>query len=516
MRRFNTAGPCRPEIHYTLPASARMPTVRGLVDQQAYFVVHAPRQTGKTTSLLSLAKELTAEGRTCAVLLSLEVGAWASDDPGAAELAILDAWRGAAANRLPADLQPPPWPDAPPGRRLAAALTAWAVACPRPLVIFLDEVDALQDEALISALRQLRDGFPGRPTAFPWAMALIGLRDVRDYLIAAGSRLGTSSPFNIKSESLTLADFTPEDVANLLGQHTEETGQAFEPDAVTQVFALSRGQPWLVNALARQCVEVLRPDGETVTTADVDDAAELLIGRRDTHLDSLLARLREPRVAPMVAAALLGDDTGAIDTSTDDFRYVRDLGLLRVGPEGIGAANPIYREILVRTLSQRHQDAIPEPWFPWRRPDGGLDMAALLRAFVDWWRENAEILYEHESLPYREAAAHLALMGFLQRVINGGGRLHREYAAARGRVDVVVEYRGERFVVELKRVPPRHRTLEQVKGHGIRQLAGYLERLGLSEGWLVIFDQRAGRSWDDRLWREEHEIDGRALHLIGA
>ena len=108
MRRFNTAGPCRPALHYTLPASARMPTVRALVDQQAYFVVHAPRQTGKTTSLLSLAVELTAEGRYCAVLLSLEVGAWASDDPGAAESEIV--WQVAqmptevrtVLNRLPA------------------------------------------------------------------------------------------------------------------------------------------------------------------------------------------------------------------------------------------------------------------------------------------------------------------------------------------------------------------------------------------------------------------------------
>jgi hypothetical protein len=120
-RWFNTAGPCRPEMNYTLPTARRIPRVPELIDQQAYFVVHAPRQVGKTTSLLTLGSELTAEGRYAAVLLSMEVGAGFPDDTGAAELAILDAWRGAALSRLPAELRPPPWP-APAGRAAARRL----------------------------------------------------------------------------------------------------------------------------------------------------------------------------------------------------------------------------------------------------------------------------------------------------------------------------------------------------------------------------------------------------------
>lgn len=513
--QFNTAGPCVPGKHYMLPAAARVSQVRGLVDGEHYFVVRAPRQSGKTTSFLELGRELTAEGRFCAVLLSLEVGAWATDDPGKAELPILTEWRAAAEWQLPPELLPPPWPEAPPGSRIAAALGAWAQACPRPLVLFLDEVDALRDATLVSVLRQLRSAFGRRPQSFPSSIALIGLRDVRDYLVAAGSHLGSASPFNIKTEAITLEEFTADEVASLLGQHTHATGQAFTPAALDRAFALSQGQPWLVNALARQCVEVLCPDGRQVDEPTMVQAGELLIRRRDTHLDSLVARLREPRVAPIVAAALLGDDPRAIDTSTDDFRYTMDLGLLRVGPQGVTARNPIYREILVRVLSQPLQDAIPEPTFPWRRPDGGLDLPALLLAFRDWWRENAEILYEHESAPYREAAAHLALMGFLQRVVNGGGRVMREYAAARGRVDLLIEYGEERHVVEIKRVPPRHRTLERVREQGIEQLTGYLETMGLPEGHLVIFDQREGRSWEDRLWTERLEHRGRRLWLWG-
>ena len=85
------------------------------------------------------------------------------------------------------------------------------------MVIFIDEIDALQDQALISILRQLRDAYPNRPLAFPQSVGLIGLRDVRDYKVAAGGsdRLNTSSPFNIKVRSLTLRNFNAEEVAEL-------------------------------------------------------------------------------------------------------------------------------------------------------------------------------------------------------------------------------------------------------------------------------------------------------------
>ncbi|MFQ3591287.1 MAG: AAA family ATPase, partial [Chloracidobacterium sp.] len=173
MRYFNTAGPCRPDIHYMLSPVKRLPGLRRLIDQQAYFVVHAPRQVGKTTLMLTLAQQLTAEGRYAAVLLSLEVGAAFNADPDRAEAAILGAWQVGCRAWLPPALGLPALEaNAPVGQRLLSALTAWAQTCPRPLVLFLDEIDALEDMTLISVLRQLRAGYPSRPQAFPWSLAL--------------------------------------------------------------------------------------------------------------------------------------------------------------------------------------------------------------------------------------------------------------------------------------------------------------------------------------------------------
>ncbi len=488
-RHFNTAGPCKPDIHYMLPALRRVPQLRGLIDQQTYFVVHAPRQVGKTTTLMALATELTREGRYTALLVSMQVGAPFGGDPGAAERAILDSWRLDAEHWLPPTLQPPQWPDAAPGERIETALHAWSLASPRPLVLFLDEIDAIQDEALISTLRQLRNGYPRRPERFPWSLALVGLRDVRDYRVGSGSegRLGTASPFNIKVESLTIRDFTAGEVAELYQQHTDDTGQRFTAEALSAAFDETQGQPWLVNALARQLTEVVVPDHHApITPDDVLAARQLLIARMDTHLDSLADKLREPRVRRILAPMIAGDALPEI--SDEDQRYLLDLGLLRIDTGGgLVVANPTYREVILRYLASSSRASLPHIAPTWLTAEGGLDVEKLLAAFLEFWREHGEALLGTATYP--EIAPHLVLMAFLHRVENGGGVLNREYAVRRGRIDLCLRWGRDRVAMELKVWRDRGKD---PRPQGIKQLDGYLGGLGLDSGWLIIFDLRTG------------------------
>ncbi|WP_437766290.1 ATP-binding protein [Sorangium sp. So ce281] len=514
-RWFNTAGPCNPADHYMLPPEERLPGVRALIDRKAYFVLHAPRQIGKTTSLSTLAQALTREGGYAAVLVSMEVGAPFPDDPGAAELAVLAEWRRIAGWQLPAELQPPPFPEAPPGQRIGAALGAWAQAAPRPLVVFLDEIDALQGTTLVSVLRQLRSGYPGRPHGFPHALALIGLRDVRDYKVESGDsdRLGTSSPFNIKVESLTLRNFTHDEVAALYAQHTSDTGQIFQPGAVDRAVELTQGQPWLVNALARQLVDVLVKDRALpIAAPDVDRAKKILIERQDTHLDSLVDRLRDPRIRAVIEPMLAGTTLG--DVPEDDRRFAVDLGLVRRTEEGgLVIANPIYREIIVRELASGVRDSLPRIPATWLTQEGRLDADRLLDAFLSFWRQHGEPLLR--AAPYHEIAPHLVVMAFLHRVVNGGGTLDREYAIGRGRMDLCVRYAGETLAIELKvwrdgRPDPL--------GEGLAQLDEYLAGLGLLRGWLILFDQRSGQPPIAERTRREHALTpaGREVVVIRA
>jgi type II secretory pathway predicted ATPase ExeA len=480
-RSFNTAGPCQPDVHYTLPAAARLPDVRGIIEGRGYFCVYAPRQTGKTTAIRELAQQLTDEGRYAALMVSVEVGAAYRDDPDGMQRAVL-RWIVDAARDLPRDLQPPAWSDQ---TTLGEGLASWAEACPRPLVLFFDEVDALQDDALTLFLRQLRAGYPRRPRSFPHSVCLVGMRDVRDYVVD-GARLGTSSPFNIKVESLRLPDFTPADVAALLGQHTAETGQVFLRSAVDRIWHYGRGQPWLTNALARACV---RASVGALDGAAVDAAADELIRRQDTHLDSLAHRLTEPRVQAILSPMLSGEAPTSV-IPDDDTRYVEDLGLIRCPPAGgIEVANPIYQQVIARALAQVSKRFLPTAFSPsWLGPDGRLDPARTLAAFLAFWRLHAEPLFA--SATYPEIAAHLVMLAWLDRVANGGGRVEREYAIGLGRMDLLLVHGDVRLAIELK---IRRANTADPLAAGLEQLDGYLAGLGLDTGWLVIFDARPER-----------------------
>ncbi|XXY54388.1 AAA family ATPase [Sorangium sp. So ce269] len=497
-RRFNTAGPCRPDLHYMVPAARRLPEAPGLVEKASYFVLHAPRQTGKTTTLRALAEELTASGRHAALHFSCETGETAGDDYVAAQRAILDAIRQRAKQALPAELRPRPFPPASGTSLLVAALRAWAEACPRPLALFFDEIDALRGQGLISVLRQLRSGFPERPDHFPASVVLCGLRDVRDYKAQSGgdpSRLGTSSPFNVKVESLRLGDFTPDEVRALYGQHAEETGQPFTEAAIARAVELTGGQPWLVNAMGREIVEKMRvPPAAAITAAHVEHAKERLIFERATHLDSLVARLMEPRVRRVIEPLLSGGFAGG-DTYDDDASYVRDLGLVALD-RPLRIANPIYREVIVRVLASPAEDAISVEPRAFVRSDGRLDVERLLREFAAFWREHGALLAGR--MPYNEVAPQLVLMAYLQRVVNGGGHVDREYGVGRGRIDLLVRwpFTGEdgkrawqREAIELKvwRAGERDPLLK-----ALWQIDAYLHGLSLDTGVVVVFDRRPG------------------------
>jgi hypothetical protein len=491
-RFFNTAGPCNPERHYMLLPERRLPDLRILVDREQYFVVHAPRQSGKTTAVRAFAEQLTAEGRHTVVYATCEEAQAAGGDLERGVSAVLAAL-ARQADRLPPALRAgevAAVQSSPAETRLTDFLTRWSESSPRPVVLFLDEIDALRDETLLTVLRQLRAGYPERPARFPASVALIGLRDVRDYRISSGAddesgagrrrSLGTSSPFNVKVRSLTLDDFTAEEVAALYGQHTAETGQRFEPEAMALAWTLTHGQPWLVNALAAEVVERLVPDRRIdVAALHIERAKEILVERRDTHLDSLIDRLREPRVRRVLEPILAGTILPP-DLADDDLQYAMDLGLVTSGAAGLEIANPIYREVIPRALTWVVQETLPLPRAPSIAPDGTLLFDRLIADFRAFWREHAEAYLARQ--PYSEAAAQLVFMAFLQKLVNGGGFIDREYGVGRGRIDLCVRWTRvggvQRWAVELKvwrdgRPDPLP--------EGLRQLAGYLERLGLDE-----------------------------------
>ena len=405
-----------------------------------------------------------------------------------------------------------------PEQALAESLTRWAEHSDRPLVLLIDEIDALIGDSLVSVLRQLRAGYDKRPVAFPQSVVLCGVRDVRDYRIHSSRSqeiITGGSAFNIKAESIRLGNFSATDVAELFGQHTAETGQPFTPAAIDLIWDLTRGQPWLVNALGYQlCFRdpLTRDRSLTITAEHIESAKEVLIQRRDTHLDQLADKLREPRVRRVIAPILAaGNEPGHLPV--DDVQYVRDLGL--IATEGqMEIANPIYREVIPRELTYTTSLTITEQPAWYIAPDGRLDLARLISAFQVFFREHSE--HWIERFDYKEAGPQLLLQAFLQRIVNGGGRIEREYGLGRMRTDLLIVWpwgarQVQRAVMELKIL---HQGLEQTIALGLKQTHAYRDRCAADEAHLLIFD-RSNRDWSQKVFRRDAQYQGLPIQVWG-
>ena len=519
MRRyFNTTGPCNSQEHYMLPAQARLSNLQDFIDAKQYFVIHAARQTGKTTMIKDLVRQLNAEGKYYALYCTLES---AETIPEAEEGIPAIVRTLALSLRYHPHLARSPFAEdaniADFNNLLRGSLSDLCAELDRPLVIMFDEVDCLSDATLVSFLRQLRSGYVDRADVpFVHSLALVGVRNIRDYRARIRDdreTLRTQSPFNIVKRSLTLRDFAAEEVRALLLQHTDETGQAFRDEVLARVFHWSQGQPWLVNAIAAEIVEELLggDPGKDILAEHVDQAVESIILRRETHIDSLLDKLEEERVCRVIQPMLLGE-LEDFDPLDPDVQFVLDLGLVRRRNGSLEPANPIYSEVIIRTLNLRDQYAIQQRGgavgMSSYLKDDELEVTRVLTDFQAFWRQHSEIWPKRHH--YEEAGPHLVLMAFLQNVLNGEGRSLREYASGRGRVDLCMEVLGRRYPIELK-IRYGEKSVEE----GCRQLADYLERLGCDEGWLVVFDRRSSVSWDEKTYHRTTVVDGRTIHVFG-
>ena len=418
MRFFNTAGPIIPAKHYCVPALARIDVdhLLRLIGQWKYFVLHAPRQTGKTSTLLALRDAINADGELRCVYVNVEVGQSAREDVAGAMRAILVALALAADDERLRETSLSALSTAGPHMAMQETLGRWAESEPKPLVLMIDKIDSLVGDTLLAVLRQLRAGYAERPERFAQSVILCGVRDVRDYRIRSSAEqaiVAGGSAFNVRAESLRLGDFSQGDVEFLLAQHADETGQAFTAEAKLQLWALTEGQPWLVNALAYEACfndEAGLDRSRTITAKAIQEAREQLIQRRETHLEA--------------------------------------------GPQ-------------------------------------------------------------------------LLLQAFLQRIVNSGGRIERENGLGRKRTDLLVvrpvggrtggtpaPERGvtQRVVIECKVL---HKGRDATRREGLRQTRDYMDRCGAAEGHLVIFDRTEGRSWQDKLYREEATEGGAPVTVWG-
>ncbi|MDM8537347.1 ATP-binding protein [Desulfobacterales bacterium HSG17] len=498
MRFFNTAGPVNCEDHYCLPPLERfdIKSILNLIEQKKYFVLHAPRHTGKTTYLKALADYLNKQKKFKALYFKVEKAHTARNDIDRGMRAILGEMVSRARRVLNDTFLNDIWLNILEkwggDSALNEALTRWSEFSRKPLVLLIDEMDSLSGDTLISLLRQLRSGYDTRPNQFPQSIILCGVGDVRSYRIQSGREhkiITGGNAFNIKAESFRVKDFTQRELARLWYCHTEETGQYFADGTLETAWELSKGQPWLVNALGYEvCFNMEKNMDRSVSiTPDlVRKAGENLIQRRDTHIEQLAEKLADPRVQRVIEPLLAGHDEPA-NIALEDLNYAADLGFIKKDC-GIRIANQLYREIIPRELTYSTQLTINQDSKEFITRDGLLNVKKILSVFQNYYcRYSRDWI---KNFQYKDAAPFLLAQAFMTRIINSGGRIQREYGLGMRKTDLLIVWLNngkiQEVVIELKELKG---PLETIVKQGLNETWAYMKKTGASEGHLLIFDR---------------------------
>ncbi len=507
---FNIAGPCRAHLHYMIDPLKRLKCVRKLIDGQQYFTLYGPRQTGKTTCLYALMEQLNRQGNYTALTVNIQTAANGRDTHEAMRMIAAAVYRQATLN-----LQEPEWPMEMSEQNtrfdnLQDYLSDWARHNRKPIVLMLDEVDALNDAYFLALTRQIRSGFEGRPRGFPQSVALVGLRDVQDYeghkQATRPDAPGMDTPFNVNSGAVRLGWFSAEEMDEFLSQHADATGQEFPDVLCEHLFDLTQGQPWMINALANLIVsDILGNDYYVkITEQHLHKALHLLLERRETHIDNLLKKLREPPVK-LVIESIINGEAPDFAQFKDALAYVRSQGIVTPKPP-IRFANPIYQTLALKTMSSVFLESLPTDlvniesyWL-----SNSIDMNNCLEEFQRFYRRFAQSWIERYE--FKQAGQHLLFIAFLLRLTQEQAEFEWDMAIGNGRCCITMNYQGQRNAFVLKLQQDNYSREE-----GIQQTARYLKHMNLMQGYLLLFNTDGM----ERLYREELEYEHKHLILLG-
>jgi len=509
-RFFNYSGPSKFEKHYCIPSFLRSDNLKfdriwGLIQQEKYFVLHEQRQSGKTTFMLDLRDKINTTDGMKALYINIEAGqqAWNDIESG------IDSFLDEISIQLRETfnwsiLLTKKFKHVSKTKRIEEVLSYISKTFfqqGQNFVLLIDEIDSLVGDTLLTVLRQIRSGYERRPHSFPASIILIGVRDVRDYQIFSDEQkryvIGGSA-FNISAESCRVPRFQKAHTYALGKQHTENTKQIFEGDSIDIIQDVTDGQPWCVNRIFYEATQLVKDQKLPITPSIIQTAVNNVILSRDSHLINMKSILKETRVRDVIEPIL----TGGIIEDNAHAEYVEDLGLIKRDSDGkYTISNSIYSEVIPRELCNvewlNTELSYIKPFYFFQ--DGTIDMDRFISAWIQFFHENADMWKDRNKNDYHEAWPHLLFFAFAQRIVNGGGRVRREYALGSDACDVLIEvpYNDGKMIqieiVELKR-RRQHKDMtltNLLSQKWLPQLAKYLRAKGLVKGFLFIFDQSA-------------------------
>jgi predicted AAA+ superfamily ATPase len=490
VRTFEKSGLVNPEASYYVPlenvVNSDKQDIKTMVDRGRYFSIFAPRQSGKTTFLKGIRRELHKDPAYVLILLSFE--RYKDLEKNQFYELIEEELYSQLINRLRETncektgkveqfLNSHHLTGHISFGRLFAGLNR--IIEFKKIVIFIDEFDGIPENQLenfLTTLRDLYQKYKGVKQKALYSIGLIGIRNITKLVV------GGVSPFNI-ADQVEMPPFSLKNVRDLFSQYTEETNQPFSEPAVKKVHEETAGQPWLVNRLGTILTVDVKPETvESIDENDVEKAIRMLLQERNHHFDNLYekAKLHKETFVQIVF------DNVEYNPDDEEQTWLEQFGLIKKKEGHAVVANNIYRARYIKTFFKEVKAYEEISLRDYVLPGNRLDMERILLYFEQYIAQIGVNAFYKEKKPYEKTGQFLLTAWLYQFVRGGAGELRYEIPSGFGRMDIILTYKGKKYIIETK--INRH-NLTRTLDDAITQVSGkYMTSEYVEEGYLVIFD----------------------------
>ena len=498
MRRFGTQGRVYPDRHYVVSRAEEIADFIDRVKDGRYIVLFAPRQTGKTTFFRWALEALTTQNTTY-FPIQLDFQIVRNTAPAIFYERLYYMIRQEIGTVFQKQ-----------GEVLSASLTQFLEEAKltdefsmitffqqlsgylqnKRVVIVIDEFDGIPQTVVSDFLYALRHIYLSDEPRCPHSVGIIGVKSITQLNYDR-----SVSPFKIQDE-FRLPNFTLQQVQELIGQYTDEVGQAFTSEVIESIHKQTAGQPVLVNRFAQILTEEMDiPKTELITLTHFATAHTQLLRERNTNIDHLTTNIcRDPRFESVLMQIMARDEGVDFNLDDDIISELATYGVIKEDADGMcEILNPIYLYRIMRAFKPLI-NGLEEDYFPedtgdelcdYLTPTGQIEMVPLLDNFQDFIARAGFRILQVPDTPKESVGRHLLLAYLDEFVRRIGGMMNIEVQTGRGRMDLLIAHNQRKYIVETKVWRGNNRYQA-----GKKQLAAYLTSEGTTDGYYVVFDHR--------------------------
>jgi hypothetical protein len=492
---FNVTGACNPKKHYMVDISERLAKIKTLIEAGSYFTINRARQYGKTTTLTALQQYLGDE--YAVIYMDFQFISAASFKNEESFVRAFAREFVLSGNRVIKENVKTELDDIAKNKACECDLGEFFIILSnlcaestKPIVLIVDEVDsASNNQVFLDFLSQLRGYYIHRENRPGFqSVILAGVQDIRNVKqkIRPDDDSKTNSPWNIAAEFDVSMSFSKEDILGMLDDYEKDHCTGMNKDEIAElIYEYTAGYPFLVSLICKVMDEKIC-DSLPWDKSGFLEAVKRILAEKNALFESLVNKLTDyPETRQIVYEILFSGKDIAYNALSKPIAVAEMFGFIRNENNKVVISNRIFETVLYNYFLS--EEIVGSKIYEVALQDknqfvenGRLNMKLVLEKFV----ESFDYLYGDKNEKFLEDSGRRYFMLFLKPIVNGVGNCYVE-ARTRNmkRTDIIVDYRGEQYVIELKIWAGA-----KYNSDGEKQVVEYLDYYGLKTGYMLTFN----------------------------